>query len=155
MEIYHGGPVVVDFPDILENRHRHTCDFGPGFYCTTIYKQANRWAFQRNGFVSVYEYCPTYQLHYKEFSIMTEEWLDFIKDCRQGINHPYDIVSGPMADDKIWRAVEDYIAGRISRNAFWELTKTEYPTHQICFCTTRSLDCLTFVNAAKGRDSYA
>jgi hypothetical protein len=29
---------------------------------------------------------------------MTEEWLDFIVQCRAGIPHSYDIVIGAMAD---------------------------------------------------------
>lgn len=49
--------------------------------------------------------------------MMTEEWLQFIVDCRRGIKHPYDIVEGPMADDTIWDYVEDYMAGRISKAA--------------------------------------
>lgn len=34
---------------------------------------------------------------------MTEEWLDFIVDCRSGKSNSYDIVEGPMADDFIVR----------------------------------------------------
>lgn len=30
---------------------------------------------------------------------MSDEWLDFITDCRSGKVHSYDIVEGPMADD--------------------------------------------------------
>ena len=36
------------------------------------------------------------------FEEMTEEWLDFIVDCRMGKSHDYDIVEGPMADDTIF-----------------------------------------------------
>ncbi|MCI8723971.1 MAG: DUF3990 domain-containing protein [Ruminococcus sp.] len=32
---------------------------------------------------------------------MTEEWLDFIANCRTGHPHIYDIVEGPMANDTI------------------------------------------------------
>ena len=40
----------------------------------------------------------------------------------------FDIVEGPMADDQIWNFVEGFIDGRISRRAFWELVKFNYPT---------------------------
>lgn len=40
--------------------------------------------------------------------------------------------------------VEDYIANRISKAAFWELVKFKYPTHQIVFCTESALRTLTF-----------
>jgi len=36
-----------------------------------------------------------------EFKEMTEEWLDFIIDCRHGKPHDYDIVIGAMANDQI------------------------------------------------------
>mgnify|MGYP005768699955 FL=1 len=80
----------------------------------------------------------------KVFKEMTEEWLQFVVDCRRGIRHEYDIVEGPMADDTIWDYVEDYMAGRISKAAFWELVKFKYPTHQIVFCTERALQTIKF-----------
>lgn len=80
----------------------------------------------------------------KIFKEMTEEWLQFVVDCRRGIRHEYDIVEGPMADDTIWDYVEDYMAGRISKAAFWELVKFKYPTHQIVFCTERALQTIKF-----------
>lgn len=50
---------------------------------------------------------------------MTEEWLDFIADCRSGKDHEYDIVIGAMADDQIYNFVSDYIDGVITREQFW------------------------------------
>lgn len=49
-----------------------------------------------------------------------------------------------MADDTIWDYVEDYIGGRISKAAFWELVKFKYPTHQIAFCSDAALQTLRF-----------
>ena len=40
--------------------------------------------------------------------------------------------------------IEDYINGQISREAFWVLVKFKYPTHQIVFCTEKSLSSLMF-----------
>lgn len=77
---------------------------------------------------------------------MTEEWLDFVVSCRRGIEHNYDIIEGPMADDTIWDYVEDLAAERITREAFWVLVKFKYPTHQIVFCTDRALMCLKYLN---------
>ena len=34
--------------------------------------------------VNIYEYNENPNLNIKEFTIMTEEWLDFIIDCRSG-----------------------------------------------------------------------
>ena len=75
---------------------------------------------------------------------MTDEWLDFIAECRNGLVHDYDIVEGPMADDTVWNYVNDFLAGDISRSVFWELAKFKHPTHQISFHTLKALDCLKF-----------
>ena len=75
---------------------------------------------------------------------MTDEWLDFVAECRSGIEHNYDIVECPMADDQIWNFVEGFIDGRVSREAFWEPVRFDYPTHQIVFCTEKALSTLTF-----------
>ncbi len=75
---------------------------------------------------------------------MTEEWLNFVVSYRSGIEHQYDIAEGPMADDQIWDYVEDYIEKRITREAFWELVKFKFPTHQIAFCTEKALTSLEY-----------
>lgn len=80
---------------------------------------------------------------------MTNEWLDFVARCRSSIEHSYDIVEGPMADDVIWDYVEDFLSGLISRDAFWELVKFKYPTHQIVFCTNKALQSLKFEGSVK------
>ena len=77
---------------------------------------------------------------------MTEEWLDFIINCRAGKKHDYDIVIGAMADDQVYNYISDLIKGNITRNAFWELAKFRHPTHQIAFCTEKSLQCIKFLD---------
>lgn len=142
--IYHGSNVVVQEPKILINGHYK--DFGYGFYCTNIEKQAKRWALTKRGssVVNKYDYLENKELSICVFPEMTEEWLQFVVDCRRGKEHNYDIVEGPMADDQIWDYVEDYFSGNISKAAFWELVKFKYPTHQIVFCTEDALKTLHF-----------
>ena len=119
--IYHGSNVEVSVPRILQNGFYK--DFGYGFYCTSYEKQAKRWALTRRGASTV-----------NHFEV----------DCRRGIEHDYDIVEGPMADDQIWNFVEGFIDGKIPRDAFWGLVRFNYPTHQIVFCTESALKTLTF-----------
>lgn len=142
--LFHGSNVIVEKPQILENGFYK--DFGYGFYCTRIEKQAKRWALtkQKRHIVNEYLYAEKKELKIKRFDEMTEEWLQFVVGCRRGIKHDYDIVEGAMADDTIWDYIEDYIAGRISKAAFWELVKFKYPTHQIVFCTEAALQTLKF-----------
>lgn len=142
--IYHGSNVIVTDPKILVNGFYK--DFGYGFYCTNLKKQAKRWALTKMGssVINRYSYTVNAKIKHLCFENMTEEWLDFVVGCRRGIEHDYDIVEGPMADDQIWDYVEDYMADRISKQAFWELVKFKYPTHQIVFCTEAALGMLTY-----------
>lgn len=147
--VYHGSNVEVSNPRILQDGFYK--DFGYGFYCTRLEKQARRWALTRKGesIVNKYEYKPNEQLKTLVFSKMTDEWLDFVVRCRSGLEHTYDIVEGPMADDQIWNFVEGFMDGRISRSAFWELVKFNYPTHQIVFATQEALKTLTYIGDYK------
>ena len=83
---------------------------------------------------------------------MTEEWLDFIVQCRLGKSHDYDIVEGPMANDTIFNYVQNFVDGKISREAFWALAKFKHPTHQISFHTARALTTLSFVKGSVVRN---
>lgn len=80
---------------------------------------------------------------------MTEEWLDFIINCRNGKKHNYDIVIGAMADDQVYNYITDLMSGQITREAFWELAKFKHPTHQIAFCTEKALETIRYVNAVE------
>ncbi len=143
--VYHGGSQIVETPEIRITRFNK--DFYFGFYCTIMRKQAERWAtrYGKMGYVNLYEYCPDERLKMLKFDKMTEEWLDFIADCRIGKAHDYDIVEGPMADDTIFNYVQGFIDGKYSRTAFWELAKFKHPTHQISFHTARALTTLKFM----------
>ena len=141
--VYHGGYTPVEDPEICVGRNIK--DFGVGFYCTIIKEQAQRWARRYDAkIVSIYDVRLNQDLNIKEFREMTDEWLDFVVNCRRGIEHDYDIIEGPMADDQIWNYVEAFIDGRIPRKAFWEIAKFNYPTHQIVFYTEEALKTLTF-----------
>lgn len=144
MQLYHGSNVIVTAPKMLTNGYYK--DFGYGFYCTKLERQAQRWAMtkRKNHIVNSYEYTEDTSLKVLRFPNMTEEWLEFIVDCRRGIEYGYDVVEGPMADDTIWDYVEDYVRGVISDEAFWALVKFRYPTHQVVFATEKALNALQF-----------
>ena len=142
--IYHGSEFIIKFPEFKKGKPNN--DYGYGFYCTDLEKQAKRWALvkKKNHVVNVYTYTEQNDLKVLKFNEMTEKWLDFVVACRRGKEHTYDIVEGPMADDTIWDYIEDYLRGAITREAFWVLAKFKYPTHQIVFCTEKALSTLKF-----------
>jgi hypothetical protein len=121
-------------------------DFGYGFYGTESLRQAKRWALTRRQ-VSGVTYTESSGLDVLSFPEMSEEWLDFIVSCRRGSGHDHDIVEGLMADNRIWNYVEDFVAGEITREAFWELVIFRHPTHQIAFCTEDAPETLRFEGA--------
>lgn len=146
MKVYHGSSVAVNVPEI--RRGRFSKDFGEGFYCTTLLEQAKRWASRKKpSVVSVYEYLPSEGLKVLEFTEMTDEWLDFIVNCRRGISHNYDIVIGAMANDQVFNYINDYVDGILTKEQFWVLAKFKKPTNQICFCTDNALKCLKYIES--------
>lgn len=146
--IYHGSYCEVKNPVLKSGKYSK--DFGTGFYCTILEDQAIKWAQKyETPIVNKYEYEENPSLKIKEFTLMTEEWLDFIINCRSGKKHNYDIVIGAMADDQIYNYITDLMSGAITRSAFWELAKFRHPTHQIAFCTTKALQCIKFIGTDK------
>lgn len=146
LTVYHGSYTTVEQPKIIKGKNIK--DFGTGFYCTLIREQAERWAKRYDTpMINTYTVRLDTSLKILEFKEMTEEWLDFIIDCRNAKPHDYDIVIGAMADDQIYNFIADYIDGIITRDQFWSLARFKYPTHQINFCSNAALKCLEFVSS--------
>jgi hypothetical protein len=153
MIVYHGSYTAID--DINLSKCRAGKDFGRGFYVTKLREQAEFWASRKGrkkeGVVTEFEFDEFFvenelvkMLHFEGY---TKEWLDFVVLNRKNTSrkqqaHNYDIVEGPVANDKINEQIDDYIAGIISKENF--LSDLVYlPSHQICFCTVQSLQALT------------
>ena len=146
MKVYHGSSVAVSVTEIRSGRLSK--DIGDGFYCTTLMEQAERWASRKKpSVVSVFEYLPSESLNVLEFTEMTDEWLDFIVNCRRGISHNYDIVIGAMANDQVFNYINDYVDGILTKDQFWVLAKFKKPTNQICFCSENALKCLKYIES--------
>lgn len=143
MIVYHASGDIVEFPEVRKTKY--TKDFSWGFYCTSNYEQAVRWANRRSGhIVNKYCYEENTSLNILKFEEMNDEWLDFIARCRNGETHRYDIVEGPMANDTVWNYVNDFLSGNLSKKQFWTLAEFKHPTHQISFHTLAALDCIEY-----------
>ena len=147
MKLYHGSYVAVEKPDIAFSRAN--VDFGRGFYVTPIKEQAVSWAsrFKRSrgqGVVSVYEIDEELLMQensvlaFNEYSL---EWLDFITTCRQGgSNHGYDIITGGVANDKVFNTIQLFLDGLIDKEESLKRLKYEKPNMQFCFCNQSVMD---------------
>ena len=114
MKVYHGSWIEVSVPDLKHSRT--DVDFGKGFYVTPIREQAVKWCgrFKRRGKQGIvtsyiFDDCAIQNLNVLKFDSYSEEWLDFILNCRrEKDSSDYDIVMGGVANDKVFNTVELY-----------------------------------------------
>lgn len=150
MLIYHASDNVVDAPDVVHSRKN--LDFGRGFYATIIKEQAVKYAQKfilrnRKGIVNVYEYTESEEFTIKHFERYDEEWLDFVAACRMGEerNKCYDIVSGGIADDRVFNTLDLYFSGQMAKEEALKRLTFEKPNQQLCFTNQTVIDtCLKF-----------
>ena len=156
MIVYHGSYLEIELPDLAHSRSN--VDFGPGFYTTPIYGQAENWCgrFKRRGKDAIIsKYCydedKAEQLKILNFESYSEAWLDFIMNCRrEQDNTDYDIVIGGVANDKVFNTVELYYDNLIDKKEAISRLRYEKPNLQICFRTQRAIDtCLHFEGSDK------
>lgn len=137
MKLYHASNCIVNSPDVYHSRE--LLDFGKGFYLTSLEEQARKYS-QRFLFHDDAAYLNHYVLdddlsdyNVKEFATYDEEWLDFVAACRAGKpTELYDIVSGGIADDKVFNTIDLYFSGNISKTEALERLAFIHPNHQIC-----------------------
>lgn len=154
MKLYHSSNVVVEHPD---TRHsRKYLDFGCGFYLTSLYDQAVRYAqrFKRRGqqaWLNTYEFSlyNEPQWNIKRFDAYDEHWLDFVAQCRDGKDvGNYDMVIGGIANDRVIITLDRYFSGEISQNEALGLLRFEKPNVQYCIRSERMLqECLTYIES--------
>ena len=153
MIVYHGAITAVKHPD-TEHSYRNL-DFGKGFYVTTVKEQAERWARRKadlagtdRGIISAYDMkdeCP--DLTVKAFGNDMDSWIDFVCACRDGETEyqKYDIITGKVANDKVYRVVDMYRRGIWDKERALEEMKVYETYDQIAFITQKAIDqCLTF-----------
>lgn len=153
MILFHGSNMVVDKP-ILMKQNRFL-DFGNGFYTTTNKEQAinfaKKVALRRGGFpiVNVYELEDDVdeKLKIKNFLEPNEEWLDFVSSNRNGIysNNDYDLIIGAVANDDVYRTLQIYASGLLTKEQALEALRIKKLYNQYVFTSNASLSLLKFV----------
>lgn len=153
MKLFHSSYMSVEHPDTYHSRKY--LDFGRGFYLTSYFEQAVRYAqrFQRRGQTA---WLNTYELQYdkkswkvKSFESYNDEWLEFVANCRDGRDvDDYDMVVGGIANDKVIITLDRYFMGELSKEEALGLLKFEKPNIQYCIRSERMLqECLTFIDS--------
>ena len=155
MKVYHGSYTEINVIDL--SLCKTGKDFGQGFYVTKLREQAEVFAQKKGGkkgkggFVTEYDFDEFFLENSDEIKVLhfddyNDDWLEFVvlnrKNKSKQQAHDYDIVEGPVADDKIVEDIDKYIEGVISKEKFLN-DLIHNPSHQICCCTMQSLQALS------------
>lgn len=131
MILYHGSNMTIDRIDLSKSKVGK--DFGCGFYLSDNKEQAFELAQRKTEQVGTG--VPTVNsfefdekvLDNKELSILifneySPEWAEFILKNRQNKSHSpihdYDIVIGPIANDRVGFQIRRFISGLIDKETF-------------------------------------
>lgn len=149
MILYHGSNVAIDHIELEKSKPFK--DFGQGFYLSENEGQALDMAqlkaltFGGKPFVSKFEFDTSLMhnsdLRIKIFKEYSEEWADFVFANREGtdVEH-YDIVYGPIANDKVGLQIRKLKDGSIDKTEF--LNRLKYMkgiTFQYYFGTKKAI----------------
>ena len=157
MRLYHGSNQPIDKIDL--SRGKKYKDFGRGFYTTHLHEQAVFWsnkiADRFGGIATVTEFefdidvAIADGLNIKIFEHPDKEWALFImanrKQDGEDFIHDYDIVIGPVADDRMARLFGLYEMDIIDIDAVVAGLKYKDLNSQYFFATERALNYISKV----------
>ena len=125
MILFHGSNVPIEIIDLSKSRPGK--DFGRGFYLSEDREQAIGMAESKVAFlggepiVTSFEFDESFlssnNLKVKLFDSYTEEWARFVYDNRENFTdkpiHQYDIIYGPIANDRVGAQIRNFKNGNI------------------------------------------
>ena len=152
MILYHGSNMAIDKIDLEMSKPNK--DFGKGFYLSENESQAMEMANFKSALlggepiVTKFEFndlmMQSSDLRIKIFANYSEEWADFVFANREGYKvELYDIVYGPIANDKVGLQIRKLKDGSIDKAEF--LNRLKYMkgiTYQYYFGTEKSIQYL-------------
>jgi hypothetical protein len=152
MKLYHG--TYTDFDIIDLSKSNKGKDFGKGFYLSDNYEQAYKLAmfkalqFNTHPFVIPYQFeeglLTDGSLSFLQFDEYSKEWAEFVLKNRTNDNdnniHSYDVVYGPIANDKVGVQIRNLMEQNIDMNIFLERLKYMHGiTFQYFFGTEKAI----------------
>ena len=149
MILYHGSNITIEKIELEKSKPYK--DFGKGFYLSESEEQAAEMArfksliFGGEPIISKFEFDTAImyntKLRIKIFEEYSEEWADFVFANREGKDvKQYDIVYGPIANDKVGLQIRKLKDGSIDKIEF--LNRLKYMrgiTYQYYFGTEESI----------------
>lgn len=155
MILFHGSNMTIERIDL--DKSKPNKDFGKGFYLSESEAQAMEMAAFKTSLlggepvVTKFEFdesaMQSSDLRIRVFNDYSEEWADFVFANREGNEvERYDIVYGPIANDKIGLQIRKFKDGSIDKAEF--LNRLKYMkgvTYQYFFGSERAVKYLTRV----------
>lgn len=149
MILYHGSNISIKEIDLSKSKPNK--DFGQGFYLSENEEQALQMATFKalilggEPIVTKFEFDESVMsgdsLRIKVFTDYSEEWADFVFANREGRDtEQYDIVYGPIANDKVGLQIRKLKDGTIDKSEF--LSRLKYMkgiTYQYYFGTESAI----------------
>lgn len=156
MRLYHGSNTAISQIDLALSKPYK--DFGKGFYLSDDRNQAEAMALrtvERNesgqAIVTVFDFddkslCNP-SLKVKTFEAYDEEWALFVMTNRyENAKHEYDIVIGPIADDRIGLQILNYYNENIDLPTLVKKISYKGDIHpQYYFGTEKAIELLKLV----------
>lgn len=152
IKLFHGSNMAIDVIDLTKGRRGK--DFGQGFYLSADKNQAMQMAqttVERNGggvptvttFLLDETQLNAPTLRICRFEDYSAEWALFVVKNRTNRTeiqvHDYDIVYGPIADDRVGPQIRRFQNKWISADVLMEELKNVRPTFQYFFGTEKAI----------------
>lgn len=152
MKLYHG--TYLDFDTIDLSKSNKGKDFGKGFYLSDNFDQASKLAafkaiqFDSEPIILSYEFdenaLTNGSLSFLKFEEYSQEWAEFILKNRTNESdeniHQYDVVYGPIANDKVGVQIRNLMEQNIDMALFLERLKYMHGiTFQYFFGTEKAV----------------
>lgn len=153
MILYRGSNLEVKEPKIIKSKR--LLDFGTGFYLTTDYEQAKKWALRTTSrreegapTITVFSFDENEleKLDVLTFEGANKEWLRYISANRtdKAAGDSYDIVMGPVANDQAIRTVNNFLKGYFDEEIAIQLLLPQNLKDQVVFKTEKALAMLKY-----------
>ena len=146
MTVYHGSVAEIVDPHLSQAKKR--LDFGKAFYLTSFRRQAEKWAkrtairTKRIPVVNVYDLSDDLSKYrVLDFGAADELWLDFVCACRAGKTawRGYDVIRGRVANDDVFKTVEAFLQGDITKEVALRDLSYAKPNDQIALVTSKAI----------------
>ena len=158
MILYHGSNITVESPKLL--KVQRSLDFGKGFYTTSDFEQAKKWAerstrIRKNGspLISCYEIqdVDIESINVLHFDKPDKKWLEFVAENRKNIlrENNWDLIVGPVANDQTFPTIILYLDGFLDADSCIKRLLPQKLKDQYTFKTEKALSFLKFIEVKK------